>query len=310
MNTHHLELFYYVALHGGISAGARKMPYGIQQPAVSGQLLQLERELGLQLFQRRPFVLTPAGRELFAFVEPFFGQIRQMPQRLRSEEDARLRLAAPATILRDHLPALLRDHKRKYPSVTLQLHDANHATAEELLHKRKIDLAITELEGRPAPGLNSAILLKLPLMLVVPESSKIGGAAELWRRGTPAETLISLPSHEVITKQFDLRLREIGVSWPTGVEVSSLDLIPIYVSLGFGVGLSVAVPGVTLPSGVRTFPLAKFPPLVIGALWRDDLRRANAEFLDQITRLARTIAGQARGQPAPVSARRKQRSRL
>ena len=41
-NLHHLELFYYVAKYGGITPAVRKMPYGIQQPAVSGQMLQLE----------------------------------------------------------------------------------------------------------------------------------------------------------------------------------------------------------------------------------------------------------------------------
>ena len=46
-NLHHLELFYYVAKYGGITPAVRKMPYGIQQPAVSGQMLQLERELGV-----------------------------------------------------------------------------------------------------------------------------------------------------------------------------------------------------------------------------------------------------------------------
>ena len=62
MNIHHLELFYYVAKFEGITAAVRKMPYGIQQPAVSGQILQLERDLGVKLFNRRPFALTPAGR--------------------------------------------------------------------------------------------------------------------------------------------------------------------------------------------------------------------------------------------------------
>lgn len=293
MNTHHLELFYHVALHGGISAGARKMPYGIQQPAVSGQILQLERDLGLKLFERRPFALTPAGRELFAFVEPFFGQIREMPRRLRLEEDARLRLAAPATILRDHLPAVLRDHKRRHPSVSLQLHDANHATAEELLHKHEIDLAITELEGKPAPGLNSAILLKLPLILIVSESSKIKAAADLWRRGRPTETLISLPADEVITKQFHARLRQAGVNWPIGVQVSSIDLIPIYVSLGFGIGLSIAAPGVKLSADFRTLPLPKFPPLVVAALWQRDLSGPNIAFLEEITKRTRDITRQS-----------------
>jgi DNA-binding transcriptional LysR family regulator len=39
----------------------RNMPYGIQQPAVSGQSLQLESDLGLKLFNRRPFELSRRG---------------------------------------------------------------------------------------------------------------------------------------------------------------------------------------------------------------------------------------------------------
>jgi DNA-binding transcriptional LysR family regulator len=45
MNIHHLELFYYVAKHGGIAPAVRKMPYGIQQPAVSRQITRLEEAL-------------------------------------------------------------------------------------------------------------------------------------------------------------------------------------------------------------------------------------------------------------------------
>ena len=63
MNVHHLELFYYVAKHGGISAAVRKIPYGIQQPAVSGQVGSLEKDLGVRLFERSPFRLTPAGAD-------------------------------------------------------------------------------------------------------------------------------------------------------------------------------------------------------------------------------------------------------
>ena len=53
MNIHHLELFYYVAKHGGIAAAVRNMRYGIQQPAVSGQIARLEEALGAKLFGGR-----------------------------------------------------------------------------------------------------------------------------------------------------------------------------------------------------------------------------------------------------------------
>jgi len=56
--------------------------------------------------------------------------------------------------------------------------------------KHEIDLAVTELEGKPAAGLNSAILFKLPLALTVPRRLR-SDRAELWRDGAGRETLIS-----------------------------------------------------------------------------------------------------------------------
>src|SRR6266480_3004623 len=74
MNIHHLELFYYVARHGGIVPAVRNMPYGIQQPAVSGQIARLEESLGTKLFNRRPFALLPPGIELYEFIAQKFGE--------------------------------------------------------------------------------------------------------------------------------------------------------------------------------------------------------------------------------------------
>ena len=54
------------------------MPYGIQQPAVSGQVAQLEQYLGVVLFHRRPFALTPQGEKLYKFIQPFFANLEAM----------------------------------------------------------------------------------------------------------------------------------------------------------------------------------------------------------------------------------------
>jgi DNA-binding transcriptional LysR family regulator len=77
MNVHHLELFYYVARHGGIMPAVRNIPYGIQQLAVSSQIAQLEEFLGATLFHRRPFVLTPEGEKLYELIRPFFFKPRK-----------------------------------------------------------------------------------------------------------------------------------------------------------------------------------------------------------------------------------------
>ena len=212
-----------------------------------------------------------------------------MPHRLRGEESALLRLAAPATVLRNHLPDILRDHKRKHPALNLHLYDANQASAESLLRRQKIEIAITELEGKPAPGIGSAVLFKLPLVLIVPKRLAAKTAAEIWKGGKPNETLISLYEDEVMVKQFHARLGRLHVSWPTGVEVSSMDLIPIYVSLGFGIGLSIATPGAKLPADLRYLPLPQVPPLVVAVLWQKNLSAANAAFLAEIRKRAAKV---------------------
>src|SRR5205807_45391 len=108
MNIHHLELFYYVARHGGIVPAVRNMPYGIQQPAVSGQIARLEETLGTKLFNRRPFALLPPGIELYKFIRPFFDEIDHVGEAIRGGSTHQLRVAAPAIVLHDYLPETFR----------------------------------------------------------------------------------------------------------------------------------------------------------------------------------------------------------
>ncbi len=107
MNVHHLELFYYVARHGGIMPAVRNIPYGIQQPAVSAQVAQLEEFLGVTLFQRRPFGLTTEGEKLYRFIEPFFGNLEKIAGELQGGQARHFRIGASTIILRDHMPQLL-----------------------------------------------------------------------------------------------------------------------------------------------------------------------------------------------------------
>src|SRR5437867_3838951 len=167
MNIHHLELFYFVAKHGGIAAAVRNIPYGIQQPAVSGQIAKLEEALGVKLFDRRPFALSPAGAELFAFIEPFFARLDEMEKKIRAGAMPQLRIAAPSIVLHEFLPKLLERVRTKFPTFKLNLHEAAQPDAEKLLQAQEIDLAVTLIEKKPRPGFRSRPLIELPLVLLV-----------------------------------------------------------------------------------------------------------------------------------------------
>lgn len=268
MNVHHLELFYYVARHGGIMPAVRNIPYGIQQPAVSAQVAELEEHLGVTLFQRRPFSLSPAGKKLFEFVEPFFSKLDAVESELQGGEARSLRIGASTIVLREHLPELLQNLRKKFPVLRVGLREGHQPELENLLLKEEIDLAITLVEKKSAPGIHSLPLIELPLVMLVEKKSKFTTAEQFWRLDKIIEPLICLPASEAICKNFQAGLAKIEVDWFPSVEVSSMDLIETYVADGLGVGLAVAIPKSNLSPKIRAIPLPDFAPIVMGALWR------------------------------------------
>jgi DNA-binding transcriptional LysR family regulator len=290
MNVHHLELFFYVARYGGIMPAVRNIPYGIQQPAISAQVAQLEEFLGVTLFQRRPFALTPPGERLYAFVQPFFSNLDKMAADLQGGQARQFRIGASTIVLRDHMPQLLTGVRKKFPGLKILLREGFPAQLENLLAGDEVDLVLTMIERKPAAGLQSLVLLELPLVLLVEKSSRFKTAEELWALDKIVEPLICLPGHETMTKNFQARLAELNVEWFPAIEASSADLVEGYVANGLGIGLSVNVPGKLLPKNVRALPLAGFPGAIVGALWRGKKTPLLDAFLDMARQRAKEMA--------------------
>ena len=285
MNIHHLELFYYVARHRGISSAVRHMPYGIQQPAVSSQILLLEQDLGVRLFERNPFRLTTEGEKLYAFVRQFFDQLDSVAATLRKHPAPMLRLGAAEFVLRDYLPAAMARLRAVHPGLQLNLRSGFTPELVAWLQERAIDLAITPLDGKPPGRVRFLPLLSLPLALLVPKSSKIKSAAELWSRAHIDEPLISLPAEENISRLFQKGLKRLWVDWPLSIEASSVELIMKYVANGYGLGVTVNAPETVRHAGVRMLPLDGFDAVEIVAMWWGEPTPLIQTILDEAKRI-------------------------
>jgi len=290
MNVHHLELFYYVAKHGGIMPAVRNIPYGIQQPAVSAQVAELETHLGVTLFQRRPFSLTPAGKKLFDFIQPFFSRLDAVESELQGGEARHIRIGASIIVLRDHLPGLLQKVRKQFPNVKFGLREGHQPELEQLLLKEEIDLAVTIVEKKSAPGIHSLPLIELPLVLLVDKKSRFTSAEQFWQLDKITEPLVCLPAAEIVCKQFQQGLAKREVDWFPDIEVSSFDLIETCVAGGLGVGLAVAIPKPDLSPEVRAIPLPDFPPIVIGALWRGKTTPLVQALVEELKTRAKQLA--------------------
>ncbi len=289
MNIHHLELFYYVARHGGISEAVRHMPYGIQQPAISGQVIQLEEFLGVTLFRRRPFSLTPQGRELFDFIKPFFDNLTPVAEKLQGGISQHLRVAASEIMLRDHLPSMLQELRKQFPKLKVTLREAYSPQFVTWLQQQEIDVSIGLIGGKPPAGIGAMPLFKMPLVLLVPKNSKLKSAQELWRRDRIEETLITVPRNELITRAFADGLTKLKVDWFAGIEVSSVEMVQTYVVSGYGIGVTVAVPKMKYHPRVHLLPLEGFEPVTFGVLWQGRRNVLLDAFLKILQQAARSL---------------------
>jgi len=270
MNVHHLELFYYVAKHGGISAAVRHIPYGIQQPAVSSQMSKLEEEAGLKLFERTPFRLTPAGEQLYEHVGAFFENLGGVAARMREITEPELRLGGAELALRDHIPTVLQRLKKRFPRLRFSLRSGFQPQLEDWLREGQIDAAVTAVEQRAPARLQRLRLTDVPLVLLVHRSSDVKTPEQLWARKKIFEPLIALPPSAIVTRNFQRGLKKRGVSWRQSIEATSIDLIGDYVANGDGMGVSIAMAPITRRRDVRVLPLVGFDPMTVGVLWRGE----------------------------------------
>jgi DNA-binding transcriptional LysR family regulator len=242
------------------------------------------------LFQRRPFALTDPGEELYRFIEPFFGRLDAMTQKLQGGTAHQIRIGASEIVLRDHLPSLTQLVRKKFPKLRFTLREGYQPQIEAWLERQEIDLGLTLLSERPTPGITTVPLLQMPLMLIVPRKSRFKSAEDLWKLDRIEEALITLPAYEALCRNFQEGLSRRGLDWFPSIEVSSLKLIEIYVANGYGIGLFLDVPKMALVPEVRSLPLPGFEPVTFGAMWHGKATPIIEAFLEAVKTRAKELA--------------------
>jgi DNA-binding transcriptional LysR family regulator len=147
MNINHLAIFYAVAEEGNLTRAAERMH--ISQPAVSKQLRELERSVGMALFHRlsKGVRLTEAGELLFGYSRQIFAlqeEAQNALQELRVLERGSLRVGASTTVGTYLLPEICARFRQQYPRVEMQLEIDNTRAIQQHLLRGDIDLALTE----------------------------------------------------------------------------------------------------------------------------------------------------------------------
>jgi len=143
MNLKQFEAFYWIARLGSFHAAARHLR--VAQPSISARVRELERHLGVSLFDRsgRNARLTPQGRELLNYAGQMLALAGEVEQKIGSRTAlvGRVRLGVTSIPAVTWMPKLLRRMAKAYPGIEVEFTvDSSENMRAQLLHG-ELDIA-------------------------------------------------------------------------------------------------------------------------------------------------------------------------
>lgn len=148
MNSRQLQ--YAIALSQTLNFSQVADQLGISQPSLSKQILNLESELGIKLFDRNhsPMTVTPAGAYFLQEARELLykeDQLYKGLDRFKSGENGRLIIGVTPFRSLYLMPGLVRRIKERYPGVQVVLHEANSTQLRKDAAEGKFDFAVVNL---------------------------------------------------------------------------------------------------------------------------------------------------------------------
>lgn len=213
------------------------------QPGVSKAIIELEDELGVEIFTRhgkRVRSLTEPGRIILASVERILQEVeslKRVGKDYAAQDQGNLTIAATHTQARYSLPAAIAEFKKRFPKVHLSILQGSPTQVAEMVIHDQADLAIATEAISDYKELVSLPCFQWHHAAVVPADHPL-----LERKPVTLDDLAQYPlityddafaGRKKINHAFALR----GLSPDIVLEAIDTDVIKTYVELGLGVGI-------------------------------------------------------------------------
>jgi LysR family cys regulon transcriptional activator len=218
------------------------------QSGVSKHILDLEDELGIELFVRkgkRLTGLTEPGKELVGIVERMLidaKNIKRLAEQFANRDEGSLTIATTHTQARYALPQVVRRFKEAYPKVHLVLHQGGPAEIVALLQSGEADIGIATESLDASPAFVSFPFYEWHHAVVVPDSHPLASLPGPLTLATLAEYPL-ITYHEGYTgrPRIDATFANAGLVPDIVMAALDADVIKTYVEVGLGVGIVAAM---------------------------------------------------------------------
>ena len=213
------------------------------QPGVSKAIIELEEELGVEIFARhgkRLKRVTEPGNHVLKSVEIIMrevGNLRRIGEQYSAQDSGTLSIATTHTQARYVLPQPVAQLREAFPKVNVSLHQGSPDQVAKMVIDEIAEIGIATESLAHYPELVTLPCYEWQHMLVLPAAHPLANKASITLEDLAAEPLITYhPSFTGRTK-IDQAFTAKRLSPRVALEAIDSDVIKTYVRLGLGVGI-------------------------------------------------------------------------
>lgn len=226
------QLEYLVAVADAPTWAVAASNVGVSASALSQGLAELERRIGVGLFQPdgRRRVLRDAAVPVLDHarqVVSLTGDLADWAHRVSSSATGRVRLGMVDVAAVDHYPQVLREFRRDRPDVELTLSVAPSASLLDDLRAGTLDLVVCVEPAAPVPGIEFEALRDEPIVVYAPAGTTVGPASS-WG------PWVLFPEGSHTRHQIVEHLRAVGAPLQIAADSHQANVLREMVSLGLG----------------------------------------------------------------------------
>ncbi len=235
-----LRGFCYAARSGSISKAALQLH--LSQPSVSLQIQALERELGVQLFERRgPKIrLTPEGGRLLELAQPLVEGLDGLTDNFAAEREScrggTVSVAAGGSTLQYILPRFVEKLMREHPDIDLRLHNLTGKAGLALLRAGEVDVAVGPMLEAPPDIVFRPFVTYDPVLITSPEHP-LTQRRRITLKDIARHPLILPPREQSTYRIVEMVFAEHSLAHDVKLEVGGYEVIKKYVALGLGISI-------------------------------------------------------------------------
>lgn len=242
MKLQQLRYICEVARHDlNVSATAQSLY--TSQPGISKQIRLLEDELGVEIFSRSGKHLTrvtDTGEEILKIAGDILRQvdsIKHLTQEHNNPNKGSLSIATTHTQARYALPDVIQGFMRKYPDVSLHMHQGTPVQISEKAADGSVDFAIATEAMELFSDLMMMPCYRWNRCILVPRDHPLAQTSQLMLEDVARHPLVTYVFGFTGRSKLDEAFSEKGLAPKVVFTATDADVIKTYVRLGLGIGI-------------------------------------------------------------------------